>query len=73
MLGRKVYSRDENVIYPNCACGKELSPFAFDMKEFEPFLEMAIEANLVIDKNETEIIVLMCKKCVKPTKLEDIR
>jgi len=72
ILGTKVYSRDENVLYPNCkTCGNEQSPFAFTIKDIGIDLMIKYEkANLVLEKNNEEAVVLMCKTCCKHIGME---
>ena len=67
ILGTKVYSRDENEIYPNCkTCGNELSPFAFSSNNIGVDLMIQFEkADLVLEKERGEMVILMCKYCCK--------
>jgi len=73
IFGKKVYNRNENVLYPNChICGKELSPFAFKSEDISTILMAQFEkAHLVLKKGSKEIIILMCKTCCKLTKMEE--
>ena len=72
ILGTKVYSRNENEIYPNCkTCGNELSPFVFKSDEISVDLMIQFEkADLVLEKGRGEMVILMCKTCCKHIGME---
>ena len=68
IFGRKVIDLTENVIYPNCQCGQELSPFAFPPNQInEDLLNHFKRANLLIEEKDKDgdVVVLLCKKCCK--------
>ncbi len=74
IVGKKVYSRNENEIYQNCCvCGNELSPFAFSQREIG--IDKLIyfrKANLILQEidKDGDTILLMCKHCCKHIGLE---
>ena len=61
---RQVFLLNENIIHPNCQCGKELSIYQIEDEIPYKMLELLKLSNLWLWEKEGKHTVLLCNRCI---------